>query len=292
VDRCEARLPHCRAIVPATVQTSRAVQHVTRKEHERKRTMGRKTIAHVTDAHLGQKVLLGCGTEQDKMSYRNEPEEHKDNLKAVLDDVANRGVSELVFGGDIGTKETNEPFFALVKKYGFKLRMVLGNHDSFSEVSKHYSTDHVGDRNELIYSHEDNYLKYIYLDSSSNTLSGGQLCWLKQELTGDKNVLLFVHHPILEIDAPLDKSSAALRGRERARTLLHDSKTPTSIFCGHYHMIDETVDGNASQFLTPAVSYQIDKRSETISIDRRVFGYRLIEIDRADIRSDIVMLSK
>jgi 3',5'-cyclic-AMP phosphodiesterase len=249
--------------------------------------MAMKLIAHVTDAHIGQRVLPGGENGSDKMNYGNEPEEHKANLKAVFDDLAKRKITELVFGGDIGTRQANPWFFAAVEKYKFDLSMVLGNHDLFSEVHRHYRSQHLQGSGEMNYAREDDDFKYVYLDSSSNAISDAQFDWLKQRLNGGKKLLLFLHHPVLKIDTPLDRQGAALKDREKIKHALHDCQNEVSVFCGHYHMQDEAIDGNIRQFLTPAVSYQIEKRSA--AIDRRSFGYRLIEIDGSDVRTSLVM---
>jgi len=65
--------------------------------------MTRKIVAHFTDTHLGQKLVMGGTIAGDKMRYDDEPEEHKDHLRSVLDDIAHRGISDVIFGGDIGT---------------------------------------------------------------------------------------------------------------------------------------------------------------------------------------------
>ena len=71
-----------------------------------------KKIAFFTDTHLGQEVYVvhdDLGTE--KMNYRGEPDTHKENLTAILKDIVERGITEVVFGGDIGSKQSNSDFF-------------------------------------------------------------------------------------------------------------------------------------------------------------------------------------
>lgn len=249
-----------------------------------------KAIAYVTDAHIGQRIVLGGKAESGKMHYLSEPEEDKDNLELILEDIAERGITEVVFGGDIGTKDANKWLFNLMVKCGFKLRMVLGNHDTFSEVSEHYSSSDSDD--ELKYAYEEGDFKYIYLDSSSNSIRDHQLSWLQQEMNTGKKVLLFLHHPVLEIDTPLDRAGAALNAREKIRAALMEAKRETVIFCGHYHMEDDAIDGNIRQLLTPAASYQIEKLSDEIAIGEQSFGYRLIEIDGSELSTEVVMFRK
>ena len=226
------------------------------------------------------------------MHYLPEPEEHKGNLKLILDDIAKRGITEVVFGGDIGTKDSNEWFFDLIGKYNFKLRMVLGNHDTFSEVSKHYSDIGLGSDDELKYAYEDGLFNYIYLDSSANSISDNQFRWLQQQLNTEKKVILFLHHPVLEIDTPLDRAGAALTARDKLRDALLESRRETIIFCGHYHMDDAAIHGNIRQFSTPAASYQIEKLSGEIAIDEQTFGYRLIEFNGSEVSTEVVLFRR
>jgi 3',5'-cyclic-AMP phosphodiesterase len=252
--------------------------------------MPAKVIAHVTDAHIGQKPQPEGGTRTGKMHYLDEPDEHKANLKIVLDDAIGRGVSELIFGGDIGTTAANRWFFELIENYNFKLRMVLGNHDSFLEVIRHYRNDLSFAGDEMNYASEDDSFRYIYLDSSANIITDTQLRWLTRNMSNlsNRKVALFVHHPILKIDTPLDKYGAALKGRDKVRWALHDSDCDISLFCGHYHMEDVAIEQKIRQFSTPAVSYQIDKKADTVSVDAGTFGYRLIELGASNIKTDVV----
>ncbi|AMP97924.1 hypothetical protein AY601_0989 [Pedobacter cryoconitis] len=268
--------------------------------------MATKTIAYLTDAHLGQKIILD--KETGHMRYEENIEEHKDKLKFILEDIRSAGITEIIFGGDIGTQEANQWFFETIDGFNFKLLMVLGNHDTYSQVNQYYKKyqyykknqyykddqyyihpDKYGDENgnkqdaesgnELNYAYEEGNFKFIYLDSSSNAVSTAQLNWLGQELNTDKEILLFIHHPVLEIRTPLDKIGAALKGRDEIKALLSALQKEVLIFCGHYHMADELTAGNIRQYATPACSYQIEKLSEKIEIDTLTFGYRMITIN-------------
>lgn len=256
--------------------------------------MAAKTIAYLTDAHLGQKIILD--KETGHMRYVENIEEHKDKLKFILEDIRSVGITEIIFGGDIGTQKANQWFFETIDEFNFKLLMVLGNHDTYSQINQYYKQDQYhthpdksGDEsgnkqdaktgNELNYAYEEGGFKFIYLDSSSNAVSRAQLNWLGQELNTDKEILLFIHHPVLEIKTPLDKIGAALKGRDEIKSLLSGLQKEVLVFCGHYHMTDELTAGNIRQYSSPACSYQIEKLSEKIEIDTLTFGYRLITIN-------------
>jgi Icc protein len=62
------------------------------------------------------------------------------------------------------------------------------------------------------------------------------------------------------------------------------------VFCGHYHTDDEASEANIRQFVSPAVSYQIVKRAEKVEVETGQVGYRILEIDRSEIRTEVVML--
>ncbi len=130
--------------------------------------MAIRTIAYFTDAHLGQKVHSDGETASNKMSYLDEPAEHKDNLQRVLNDIAAAGIREVIFGGDVGTKDSNKWFFETVGQYPFSLKLTLGNHDTFSNVRPYFQYKRSASDNELIYAEEDEFLKYIFLDTSLN----------------------------------------------------------------------------------------------------------------------------
>lgn len=234
-----------------------------------------KRIAYITDIHLDEKFPVENGVNPRK------------NWKLILEDVANKNIDEIIFGGDIGEKESNQWFFESLKD--FKINIILGNHDHFSEVLKHYSKDSLNSTTrELYYSYEDNCLKYIFLDSSSGEIIQNQYQWFKRELITDKKVILFIHHPVLGVETAVDKQFP-LRGRKKINEELQNFSQEVIIFCGHYHMNDERTIGNVNQFITPSASYQIRKNSKTIEVDNSTFGYRIININKDKIDSEIFL---
>jgi 3',5'-cyclic-AMP phosphodiesterase len=254
--------------------------------------MSKKIIAHFTDAHLGQKLVMGRGIEKDKMLYEHEPAEHQDNLRLVLDDIARKGISDIVFGGDIGSAESVPGFFEILKGYRFTPSLVLGNHDAYANVIKHcyYSANALTGK--MCYSHDDGFLRSLFLDTSDNTVSDHQLTWLRHQTDGATKIALFLHHPILEIVTPLERAGATLRDRDKLKTLLTGLSCEVWAFCGHYHMDDGAAEANIRQFATPAVSYQIVKRAEGVEVETSRVGYRILEIDEDEIRTEVVMLDR
>ena len=235
---------------------------------------------------------MGGGLAGDKMRYENEPAEHQSNLRIVLDDVARKGISEVIFGGDIGTAQSVAGFFELLARYGFATSVILGNHDTFAEVGKYWPHGAGGIDGKMCYARSAGYLKQLFLDTSDNSVGPAQLAWLARELEPACRVVLFIHHPVLDVHTPIERAGAALRDREQLMALLTASACEIDVFCGHYHMDDERSEANVRQFVTPAVSYQIVKRAERIEVDTSEVAYRIIDIDGTDIRTEVVRLAR
>jgi len=235
--------------------------------------------AYITDSHLGQELQTGQG-----ISYVSNPIAHTANLKRILDDVTARGIKEIVFGGDIGAVEMNKYFFDTIAERGLSLWMVLGNHDTFAEVSKYFHEP-------ANYSKEDDYFRYIILDTSDNKVDVDRMSWLQKKLRTNKEIILFVHHPVLPIHTPIENLGAALKGREELKEILKSVPQKVTIFCGHYHMIDEVVDDNIHQYTSSAASYQIGKETADVVLDQHTFGYRIIDMEAGTITTEMVLFS-
>ncbi|RFB78351.1 metallophosphoesterase family protein [Methylovirgula sp. 4M-Z18] len=245
-----------------------------------------RKFAHFTDAHLGQQLIAGGNITATKMPYADDPLAHRENFQTVLRDLAARRIEDIVFGGDIGTPLANAYFFECVSRTNVRLHLILGNHDTYAQVKPFYSLETAGDGDELFYARESPPFRFIFMDSSANAVSERQLSWLQEQLETDRQIIVFIHHPILDVGTPLDRSSAALQGRESVKLLLQQAKSDVTVFAGHYHMDVETVEGRIRQFLTPAVSYQIGR--DNAETDTRIFGYRLIELGSAGLATEVV----
>ena len=254
--------------------------------------MTKTTLAFFTDAHLGQRLVATSELSGDKMGYEEAPGEHEHHLCVILDDIARKGISKVVFGGDIGTERSVGRFFELLRSYAFEMSLILGNHDSYGNVTQYHDPGESVVAGKLCFSQHDPHLKRIFLDTSDNVVDDCQREWLARELEGVKKAAIFLHHPILPLDTPVDRTGAALRDRDELRSLLTGMDCQISLFCGHYHMIDEAREANIRQYVSPAVSYQIAKQSERLKADTRTFGYRILEFDKDVIRTQIVLFSK
>ncbi len=230
-----------------------------------------KRIAFITDVHLDEQFPLDNMVNPQK------------NLERVVEDILNRKIEHIVFGGDIGAATAHQWFFDRLKH--FSTQIVLGNHDTFKDVTLFFKKDET--QEELYYQEENEHYKFIFLDTSLEVLSPAQLEWLRVNLVTDKKVVLFIHHPVLEVDTPVD-TLYPLKNRETIQSLLMESGQNITIFCGHYHMNDEQKIENIRQIVTQSLSFQLIKNADDIKIDNSNFGYRIMTFDADKIDTQLV----
>jgi 3',5'-cyclic-AMP phosphodiesterase len=230
-----------------------------------------KKIAFLTDVHLG---------EQFPIDNKVNP---KVNFERVLSDLSMKQITHIVFGGDIGDAGSHSYFFNALKQ--FSLHLILGNHDKFSEVKQHFNPSELSEQ--LCYKVEDLNYKFIFLDTSSDEIDDPQIEWLEKELATDKNLVLFIHHPVIEINTPVDKLYP-LKNRERLKSVLLKNNKPVTIFCGHYHLNDEVIYKNLKQITTQSLSFQLVKNADKVVIENKNFGYRIIEMERDKIDTKFI----
>lgn len=227
-------------------------------------------IAFLTDSHFGDPTAL---------NHKIDPVK---NLQTVLQDITHKNIHKIILGGDIGAFNTYTAFFKMLQNFSYDL--VLGNHDEIKEVAPFYKK--AEEREELFYSDEDAYFRYIYLDSSSTRISKRQLEWLHQQLNTEKSILIFVHHPVIGFDVTMDREYP-LKNREEVLSVLAESNKATHLFCGHYHTNDERHLNNIHQYCTQALSFQVAEHTSKIEVLNMNFGYRIIELEQGTIKTKL-----
>jgi 3',5'-cyclic-AMP phosphodiesterase len=230
-----------------------------------------KRIAFLTDVHLDEQFPIDNNVNPAK------------NFEMVLADLSKQGITEIIFGGDIGEASAHNYFFNAIKHFSFKL--ILGNHDKYEQVKEHFSDDF--NKEELFYKVEEGNYLYLFLDTSLDEISNNQLQWLQSEFATNKKIILFIHHPVLSINTAVDKLYP-LKNREQLRALLLSYEKNVTLFCGHYHMNDEQDLENIKQITTQALSFQLVKESDEIKVDTSNFGYRIIEIYEDKIETHLI----
>lgn len=231
-------------------------------------------IAYITDIHLDEDFPTSQGVDARK------------NWNIVLNDVKSKGITSIIFGGDIGDKSSNAYFFDSLKS--FDVVISLGNHDDFHEVIKHYKPVDISNRKAFYYTQETSSYTFIFLDSSLNKIDDEQFIWFKKELITDKKIVIFVHHPILAINTEVDRKYCLLF-RDKLRSELEQLSSEITLFSGHYHFDDIQVHENITQYVTPAASYQIAKIPDGVKIETSTFGYRILEFTEAKIETELIL---
>lgn len=234
------------------------------------------TFAHLTDIHLGHHFAEKFGVDSKK------------NLMTVLQDVRLRGITHLAVTGDIAEDEEAPWFFKTLKEYGFQTYITLGNHDNLQAMELYNEHVHAG---HYYYKAPSEQACLLFCDSREAYLDEEQLCWLVKEIEASTlPILVFLHHPVLDCDNSFMDRKYALKNRETVKSTLLATNKELNLFCGHYHTVDERIDGNIHQYITPSVFYQIQKYSDTLQRDDKPFGYRIIHIGR-EILTEIISFS-
>ena len=233
-----------------------------------------KRIAHITDIHLGDKTALDRDSDP------------KANLEAILEDIVGNA-DDIVVTGDLGTKDSLPWLFDKLASYNAGFKVILGNHDVFNDVMEFYKNSQPVATDELYYTHEDEFYKYLYMDSSSGTISNTQIEWLRQEINTLKKIIVFIHHPVLGFETGMDKTYP-LQNRDLVNEILQQSRNEVTLFCGHYHMPDKRQVGKITQYITPSVAFQVNKNAQTIEINTNSFAYRIITIEENSIHTKLV----
>lgn len=233
-----------------------------------------KKIAFICDLHLEEK---------NPELYGVDP---KINWKRILEDIKQRNINTIVFGGDIGASSSYAWFFKSLESFDFQV--ILGNHDTHADTNQYFRRG--TDKNELYFSSHSDVYKFIFLDSSSKKVSQRQLKWLAKELNTELKIIIFIHHPVLAVDTPIDRKHP-LQNREEIFELLQQSNKSITLFSGHYHMNDERTIGKLRQIITHSSAFQVIKEASEIVIDASIFGYRIITFGEESIPTEIVSMS-
>lgn len=225
-------------------------------------------IAYITDIHTDDKIAAASNIDT------------RSNFEAVMRDVQYANVDFIVLGGDLGEPGALSWLFDKLK--GYKIFVTPGNHDQSADIARFLPYKLNG---KYLYTHHsDDHNLYLFLDSSDSFINQQQLEWLKKMTDTEKRILTFVHHPILPIDTKMDEVHN-LKYRNEVISTLKSSNKNITIFCGHYHMIDDHSYENIRQIVTPAVSFQVKKDASEIETHDSFFGYRVLDIHGNDLTS-------
>jgi 3',5'-cyclic-AMP phosphodiesterase len=238
------------------------------------------TIAHLTDLHLDDFLARQSGV--DTLA----------NLNRLMGEIGKHDIDLLVVTGDLGTEERFGELKAHLADIAVPWHIIPGNHDRVEELARGGLIDPDRIRGgEYYYSEEIRGLPFYFMDSRSENLGTAQLQWLRGKMASadERDIFLFIHHPVLDCGTAMDQRMA-LAGREKLAALLGETGRNVHLFCGHYHFNDYNEKGKIRQYVTPSNIMQIRGDGDKISIDSFDFGFRLIHIGE-NVQTEVIMLT-
>jgi Icc protein len=242
-------------------------------------------IAQVTDMHIG-------ATDN---PYRGIPV--RQQFVDVLQEVAKRPLDLLVLSGDLAAVAGEPEAYAWIRQvlatFPYPYVIMAGNHDHLGRMLKTFevpASDVVEEM--LCFSRTIKGRQLLFLDSSSYQLPPQQLDWLRAQLTtgGQKEVLLFIHHPPLLCDCRFMDERYPLQNIDEVWPVLVQLSQIKHIFCGHYHTEKTVVKAGKSVHLTPSTIFQIDTQSPYFVMKHTRPGWRMIEWQGSRVRTYVEYL--
>ncbi|MFD2565766.1 metallophosphoesterase family protein [Pseudotenacibaculum haliotis] len=231
-------------------------------------------IAYITDLHLEEQFPKDQGVDCQK------------NWEQILQDVTSRGIDHIIIGGDIGEYSVNKIFFQSLNT--FQVDVSPGNHDSSSEIVKHFNPGILNSQEKLYYRKDYNPYTFLFLDSSLGVIDPEQLLWLEKQLASAQKAIICIHHPIIEVPTEVDRLYSLLN-RDQVQQVLQNSQKEITLFSGHYHLDDERTIGLIRQYVSPASSFQVAKLPDDIQIDTNSFGYRILTLQESEIQTEVIL---
>jgi Icc protein len=207
------------------------------------------------------------------------------NVLSVFDDIQKQNIEQIILSGDLSESKSGLSWLLNeINKRKFRYEIILGNHDD----RQLYTEEKILSDTKIYYSRRSDGFLFLFLDSSENLIDPEQLVWIDEQLShASEDVIIFVHHPVLDCGDSIMDKRFPLENREEVSKVLIKSNKKISLFCGHYHREEIVRYGNIIQFLTPSVLYQIKKYSSKIEIEGEAIGYRVLSTDNGKYETQV-----
>ena len=151
----------------------------------------------------------------------------------MLIDVQERCIADLVLTGDLGVQASQSWMLDAVALYQMNPLVVMGNHDKWQDFQTltFLISALEGQRPVL----------FRCSQRCSLHLSGFQPCLIDQEQLAipTEDVVVFIHHPILDCGQTTMDRLYPLENRETLQRILFLAGCNVTVFCGHYHTEQE-----------------------------------------------------
>ena len=219
------------------------------------------------------------------------------NLKNVLEHVENLNEKPklIILSGDNsqdGSVESYKLLKSLLDTIKTKYYIFPGNHDDINNMNKvfGFSWDNESADSSVIFQNW-----HIYILNSSRhpkeagELSKKQLDKFNSELLKykDKPTIVFLHHqPVNVNSAWIDRLS--LNNPNDFNNLVGKNTQIKAVLFGHIHHVFEKIVGKIFYASAPSTVYQVFSNREDFTIENRVPGYRLIELEENKFNSRVI----
>jgi Icc protein len=250
------------------------------------------TILQISDPHLlsqAEGTLKGVPTAESlRLVLQRARKEIADPVRVIL-------------SGDLSHEETvagYELLKELLRDWTGRSLLIPGNHDDRRGMRTVF--DQVpGDADDAIWFREElgDWL-LIGLDSHVPGEVHGELsdeildkldAWLSENPM--RPTLIFLHHHPVSVNSEwLDAIS--LQNPAPLEKLVRGSQGVRGVFCGHIHQVYEGVFAGVPLYSAPSASVQFVPECETMQIDLRPPGFRVIELQELQISTRVVRLDE
>jgi Icc protein len=226
-------------------------------------------LAFLTDLHLGTAGQYPLGVDV------------RQNFRAALDWVRERTPDALVIGGDVcldvGEAETYRWFREQVEELPFPWYAISGNHDDSVMMARELGLERYLHGEELYFAETIGGTPALFLDTSRGRCSEAQWAWLRTQLTGRDEALIFMHHPPVRAGVRHMDAHYAFGESERFREIIQPLHRAT-VVCGHYHVERVVQRENLTIFITPSLFFQLKPDTPELAYDHFRIGIREIDL--------------
>lgn len=249
-------------------------------------------IVQVTDLHLAPREQTKFGADP-----------HERLAAAIAHINARHADAALcVFTGDLvdrGDRASYEELRAHLERLTVPYSLILGNHDRRSEFLDVFPETVLSPGGFVQSALDLGEARIVLLDSLAEgriegVLDAERLGWLGQQLAGSagKPVLVFLHHPPLEIGIPM-LDPLALVDPKPFLDLLNAHDSAVSVFFGHVHRsVHGTVAGvpfTAQRGLSMQFALELDEVSSAADAAPPSYGIILVEDGRVVVHEQTLL---
>ena len=246
-------------------------------------------MIQITDLHITkdiENIKNDCKPYQTLSNTLKHIEHHHSNVKDV------------VITGDLSNDYTRESYMIirnLLKKYQSTFYILPGNHDKLEHINticdEQITTNSIdlSMSKTLVYNFDthvpgkiNGHLKKIQIDELSKKL---------QNCMGMNKVIIFTHHPIIEIGSEWIDEHISENSEELIQLMLSHTDKEFKIFSGHVHQEFNYIKNNIEFFTTPSTCYQFKNQSENFALETNLsYGYRVITLHDNSIRTKVLRI--